>query len=779
MRKYYTHQKDEQGQNSNGTVFNAFIYLTFKDDPSLPPKKIKYPPSFQSLMRLAKNLFSDIVDVQSLFTKNGKRIKYIDDVIPGDTIYVSPALENGDGEDEIKVKKRNKPQKKDQDNVIQQQGSYNKLFAGPGSEEERVKVTVIGNPHLSLSSQTRDRSQIPKFKKYNENLNKNNENDDANLQNQFQSSNSNKKSLFKKRSIDGVSEDYVSSETSESDANKNDLKYKSSSESFSSKSKKKNAQNQESDQQSSKKNLKLKRNTSAWSNATEEERMKLTKITSNLSEIFLHVLHEETLAQKVPESLYSIYNDPNEWKEDNQKEVPIDFYTQLVDNSKDLDFFWIKKGLELFDNDDIQRSEIYGYDEIISVIRQIFSTHRIPFFESTEIDFKSKKSRTNKNTEQNDKITFYSGACYHFNHAIVGPRQSGKSTFLSFLAHELLFELVATESIKKYFIVNFDLSKCIMHVHNPELFFHDVVDITMRSLQWNCPCYTPYIHSLTSFFKSITDDSNEIDPDSFTRQPPFVPPAFKLNPDFQYVASSFQSIANQMTTLWNNDEKYMEWMLRVLLFPESIAKAAGIKQMIYFVDDIELTDVELESSNGNHFKAFNGCIFLADLFKLVLSNGNFFVSCQNQDDFYKFIVPISDDLGPSEFLKKIKMLSTLNLINISKQNQNQEEETENLYLDKVISVFIDDDDDDEIPINFSVNHTGGIPIFVFLWKEINQLFDEFEQCEEGSEEFHELYLTIINQASELLIRLFLTQDGENIPESLDIRDVKRSSSSKS
>ena len=112
MRKYYTHQKDEQGQNSNGTVFNAFIYLTFKDDPSLPPKKIKYPPSFQSLLRLAKNLFSDIVDVQSLFTKNGKRIKYIDDVIPGDTIYVSPALENGDGEDEIKVKKRNKPQKK-------------------------------------------------------------------------------------------------------------------------------------------------------------------------------------------------------------------------------------------------------------------------------------------------------------------------------------------------------------------------------------------------------------------------------------------------------------------------------------------------------------------------------------------------------------------------------------------------------------------------------------------------------------------------------------------
>ena len=87
MRKNNFQQKEEKIQYSNGTVFNAFVYLKFKDDFGSQPKKIKYPNSVQSLLNLAKKMFNDVVDVQSLFTKNGKRIQYIDDVVPGDLCF--------------------------------------------------------------------------------------------------------------------------------------------------------------------------------------------------------------------------------------------------------------------------------------------------------------------------------------------------------------------------------------------------------------------------------------------------------------------------------------------------------------------------------------------------------------------------------------------------------------------------------------------------------------------------------------------------------------------
>lgn len=774
MYRQNIHQKKKQIQYSNGTVFNAFIYLKYKDDSYQDPKKIKYPQSIPSLMKIAKSLFADVVEVHSIFTKNGKKIEFIDDVIPGDTLYVSPIT--GNEEEEIKVNKRKSALKDEENKKFKEQASYSKLFGDPSGENERVKVKVIGNPHLSLASRNKDRSQIPTFKKHSQNAN--NENDPNNPNgvngakgaNQFQSSSSMDKKNRRKSGFDDME-----SFSSENDTDENSLN-RTSSESFNSKKGRRSSKNQESDIDGKNRNSKISRNNSAWSKASESEKERHVKESANLSEIFQKVLHEETLAKKVPESLYNLYNEEDTTTDKKENLVPLDFYTQLVNNFKTLEFYWIKKGIQIFGMDLNEDSEIYGLSEMLTSIHDIISNHRKPFFQWSENSKKNKKSRQNNDSKNNNdgENNFYSGIGYQFNLAIIGPRKSGKSTFLSLFARELLFEFVATESLKKYFIINLDLSKFVINIHRPDRFFHDIVDATLLSLQWNCPCYTQYIQSLALFFKAITEENEEIDPDSFTRNPPLVPQNFKLNPDFQHVAASFQSIANRMTYLWSNDEKFLEWNLSVLFFPLSIAQAVGIEKMIYIVDNIELFDIKVNSSSCSHFNQYNNCIFLSDLFKLVLSTGNYIISCQNQNDFDRFMEPITEEFDSSSFSNKIEYVSTLNIIDVSQQND--EEDDDELYYDKIISAYLDLEDE-EIPVYISINHTGGIPVFVFLWKEINKLFDEIEQYDENSIEYQEIYETVFSQATELLYQLFVSQDGQDISSSINITKVKRSTRS--
>lgn len=780
MYRHNAQQKKKQIQYSNGTIFNAFIYLKYKDDSYQNPKKIKYPSSIPNLMRLAKTLFADEVDVQSIFTKNGKKIEYIDDVIPGDTLYVSP-ITGKEEDDEIKVSKKRVSIKEEKEkNKLHEQASYNKLFGGSDStENERVKVKVVGNPHLSLSK-NRDKSGIPTFKvRRSENANSNADQDDRKSQdsrNQFQSSSSMDKS---KRKRSNNLDDMYSFSSGEEHENDKDGLNKTSSESFNSnrKNKRNNMNSTESDLDGQNKNSRFNRNNSAWFKASEEERRNLTKDAANLSQIFQKVLHEDTLAEKVPESLYNLYNEDYEKIDTKDVPVPIDFYKQLTNISKSLDFYWIKKGIELFDRDPNEDSEIFGLDEIRCKIQNIITKHRKPFFQSSENNNKNQKGKQNKDSKNKSESEkkFYSGIGYQFNLAITGPRKSGKSTFLSLFARELLFEFVATESLKKYFFLNLDLSNFIINIKNPDIFFHKIVDATLNSLQWHSPCYTPYIQSLSIFFKSITDETE--DDDSYVRNPPLVPPNFKYNPDFQHVAASFQSIVNRMTCLWENDEKFLEWNLSVLFFPYFIAQAVGIEKMIYIVDNIELFDIKVNSTSCTHFNSYNNCIFLSDVFKVVLSTGNFIISCQNQNDFIRFLEPITEEFDSSDFKNKIEYLSTLDLIDVNQQNnEEEEEEEENLYQDKIISAFLDLEDE-EIPIYISINHTGGVPAFVFLWKEINKLFDELEKYDENSIEYHEIYPTIFSQATELLYQLFVSQDGQDISSSIDIVKVKRSSSS--
>ena len=79
---------------AHGTVSISFVYIRPKGTNSALSTRIPYPSSFESLMKTAHRLFDGMMNVASLFTEDGHRVRSLDDLTPGASILVSNCEED-------------------------------------------------------------------------------------------------------------------------------------------------------------------------------------------------------------------------------------------------------------------------------------------------------------------------------------------------------------------------------------------------------------------------------------------------------------------------------------------------------------------------------------------------------------------------------------------------------------------------------------------------------------------------------------------------------------
>ena len=343
---------------------------------------------------------------------------------------------------------------------------------------------------------------------------------------------------------------------------------------------------------------------------------------------------------------------------------------------------------------------------------------------------------------------FNTGTSFSHRHniGVIGPRQSGKSTFLSILTEEVLVDLAATDEWKKTFVFIADLNRVCALANDYAEFYHAIVALTCKLLEWQRPHFSKYLGMIQNYFNSIT---------SLNCAPKFSK-AFVVSEETRALSINLQKIADQLAGVWHDPNGLVSWLTSVISFPSAIAKAFDFRKTLTILDHFDASDVVVTGS-PDRFEDSKEVAFLADVFKFVTKNDNFILACQDQSHFYSILPSISGDVNCT--LSDIELVSTIGLV--PSQGDNRQ--------------FLVSFTGETSGYPFTVEACGGIPYFLQIWEELHKLYDEVEKGDGDSDE-KQIQMNAYMQ--EFMKILFQITTGEEKFEVLSITRTTRKSKSK-
>ena len=319
---------------------------------------------------------------------------------------------------------------------------------------------------------------------------------------------------------------------------------------------------------------------------------------------------------------------------------------------------------------------------------------------------------------------------YGFNHrhniGIIGPRGSGKSTFLRIVAEEAILDLAATGEWKKTFVFILDWAKICSHVENLIEFYQAMVAVTLQQLQWQRPHFSKYLKMIQKHFESVTS----------LKRPPVLPKTFSYNSETKELALGLQKLTARLSASWNDPAGLTNWVNNIVTFPDQIAKAFGFKTSLLIFDHVDMMDITL-SGIESPFQESEEFVYVIDVVKFAARNANFIMACQDQEKFYTILPSMTDD-PRSNINDYIRLVSMIGLVP-------DPHEDKQFYVD--IKGF-------NVPLVITTHHCGGIPAYLHIWDGLNELYER-TQAEDGDEDPDELKLLMnvhMEQAIQVLFK---------------------------
>lgn len=419
-------------------------------------------------------------------------------------------------------------------------------------------------------------------------------------------------------------------------------------------------------------------------------------------EVFRSLIGENSIEEKIGTALENlpVYQDSLEVIPTIEEQQRSAWYAKLLE-------FAATQGLEPLGDD------IYGIDDMIGHARCLLMNGR-----------------------------FNTGDLFSHRHniGIVGPRKSGKSTFLRLLTDEVLVDLAATGEWKKTFVFILDWARLAPVAQDFEAFYHGMVALVCQMLQWQRPHLSKYLSMIQKYFDSVTSLKNS----------PKFPKAFTVNEETRALSINLQKISDHLSSLWNDPTALVQWITSVIRFPIEISKAFGFAKTIMIMDHVDTADVTL-SGLSDPFIESKEIVCLVDVIKFTSKNVNFIMACQDQGHFYSVLPSPTDD-------------DSTNL-------------TDQIELVSMIGLVPDPEDDRQIVINlvgdvasipFTVDTCGGIPSYLQVWEELNAMFDDLEADEENREEKQ----IMLNVNVQEIMKLFFVP-ADNVERRFEVESVRR------
>ena len=439
----------------------------------------------------------------------------------------------------------------------------------------------------------------------------------------------------------------------------------------------------------------------------------------------------EEYVQQMPDILKSLFglidgdgnnrNGASTWIDDIMpllNSLPLSDKVVIVDAariSKEQSEFWVfnmeKLLNELFqgNSDDnkngIDTTKLIGLDDTAQYIGQVIENHRFVSFGEAS----------------------YSMKCH-----VVGPRKSGKTTFLRLFSHRLVNEFAKTGTMYKKFIVPFDMKLLSTSLTNYSQYYSDMVDIVCRALALQKPLLERIIKTeVKPFLLSVMRSE---------------PPVFKKSLLYQHESKEFfnnvQAIGELLNLFWNDSQCLTQWYTNVSYLPNLIGSAAGYEETFYIIDNFDYCDQCFLPSE--RFADSDEQIFVSEYFKFALMNSSFIAACEDESKLYQLLTDVEDTFPSNQY----EFLS-------------MEEIQSDAAKDEIIIVQIDGI---KQQLTLKPEICAGIPAYIAVWNGITEIIKNVDKlADQKNGEYEDTKLLASAQAQRFIQMAYVIDDTAEKP----------------
>lgn len=339
------------------------------------------------------------------------------------------------------------------------------------------------------------------------------------------------------------------------------------------------------------------------------------------------------------------------------------------------------------------------------------------------------------------RVIMPGGVCYNFKTAIVGPRGSGKSTFMKILLKELITDVIAADCWKSTFIFPVDIGK-LMEDGNGKIFEH-WVEYLFAQLRAQVPSMLEYLPAIEKCFAGITSSKGSMR----------LPKTLAQILEHKTLMTDIQSILSNMASLWFNSQALVPWWMNIAHLPLELAKAFGFQHTIFVYDHFDDIDVFIDSEYP--FEESEKMVSLSEIWKMAISHTSCIFGARNSNQFMSLMDPVFGN--------------TCNLSGVVHYHTMNEIVQQPKYADQEIVVVFEETNE---TMKLTVSACAGIPRFLVAWYELNKQFDIWSEIDEEDAQYQEQECFVIGAVEDAIKLLFISD------ETLTVKTARRRSISK-
>lgn len=248
------------------------------------------------------------------------------------------------------------------------------------------------------------------------------------------------------------------------------------------------------------------------------------------------------------------------------------------------------------------------------------------------------------------------------NFAIVGPRYSGKTTFLAVFLTRIAELLVTTNQWKRTFICYLDFRAISEKTSNLNDFYQQIVDITFTQLEKQVPEIQAYTQKTKKFFKDLSTGTVA----------PSYPKRIAIDKEFPAADIKFTRLAQNIFTAFKDETNLSKIVDLILSFPQQVGTIFTLPNVQYIIDHFENCNIPIQPSEQSSPKkkqatpASQGII--VSRLKQILIGKSFVICCRNEPSFLKILREIK---GSSPEIKTKVIISNISDIEIAPDKKDE------------------------------------------------------------------------------------------------------------
>ncbi|OHT09087.1 hypothetical protein TRFO_04672 [Tritrichomonas foetus] len=224
--------------------------------------------------------------------------------------------------------------------------------------------------------------------------------------------------------------------------------------------------------------------------------------------------------------------------------------------------------------------------------------------------------------------------------AIVGPRFSGKSTFLAVFLSLIAERFASNGQWKKSFFFYLSFKDVSNHIDEPFDLYQTFINATFSQLEAQIPPFKPYAQRIAKFF-------NEIPTTNSTQFPKRIP----VEKDFPVANVKLTKIAENIRKVFSDEDNFVPAIDFIFNLPNVIANVFGLPDVHFIFDDFDVCDVDVVPKPP--FLATKQSVSLIDRLKESLKTKSFVICCKDEPKFLEALKSMNGKSKGSDMVTKV------------------------------------------------------------------------------------------------------------------------------